>query len=337
MNKKLLFSLVFLMLITFCNISATSTTSKIISFLQGHTDPDSTQDERNATIITLLEKIKKEDLNNVVSDHGMTLLHWAALKGNETIMKYLIARGADCKQITNDGTALHFASTPECVEILIVNGADVNAERPIYGTTPLHSNYIHRSFKSVKLLVKQGANVNAKSDNLFNDGPTPLHHVQNEKTALFLIKKGADVHAKDTKGRTPLHFIVRNDDKKVTKALLDHGAQEDINVQDEKGKTPLHYASAANARLLVNYGANKDTCDSIDGTPLHTAITDMDTKKVGILLECNADKYAICKNSMQTPLKLAKSQRKKRTHCPATKREIRDLFRTKPKSDQEEK
>ena len=140
----------------------------------------------------------------------------AALDGNIEAVKQHLASGADVNATDMIGrTPLHYAAgvlykewvegenaeglvvrTKEITELLIANGADVNAKDDVLEFTPLHlaAEYGHKEI--AESLIAKGADVNAKT----NSGRTPLHlaayHGQTEIVEL-LIAKGADVNAKD--------------------------------------------------------------------------------------------------------------------------------------------
>lgn len=65
---------------------------------------------------------------NAQDDGGMTLVHWAADRGNCTILECLLRHGVDANVRDADGqTALHYAASIghlECVQMLINYGAD---------------------------------------------------------------------------------------------------------------------------------------------------------------------------------------------------------------------
>ena len=80
-----------------------------------------------------------------------------------------------------------------------------------------------------------------------------------EETVLLLIKKGAIVDLPNLVGlRTPLHDSVRMGSERITKILLQNGANP--NVFDFTNCSPIHFASRRGEpemiKLLINYGAN---------------------------------------------------------------------------------
>jgi len=126
---------------------------------------------------------------------------------------------------TTEIQSLHHTYDVEMTQLLIENGADVNA-RNVYGSTPLH---LVSTIEIAKLLIKNGADINAD-----NHGYTPLHTILSVEVGQLLIDNGADVNAIARYGRTPLH-IIRN--VKITKLLIKNGA--DINATDDFGQTPF--------------------------------------------------------------------------------------------------
>ncbi len=350
MNKKILLNLTFFTMLTCSNIAA-STVTEIIDFINSKEYKNLTQEEKDTKLTTFIEKCDSSDINTQ-DKCGDTLLHKIAEAGNAKIMELLLNKGADVhlKGEIND-TPLHRAATPECVKLLINRGANIHA-RTRGGYTPLNCQEILKQPKSVKLLIQLGANVNTKTE----FGDTPLHNATSPKVAKILIKNGADVHARtwgrsNLAGQTPLHRAVwhydettaqRAKSKKFIKVLLNNGALDDINVQDKYGRTPLHFASHKNARILINHGADINICENEYGTPLHEAVKFKRYKKARILLECGANKYAICRHKESkigsiTPLRLAKTQRKNEEGYIRTNKKTRELFRTKQKAAQQEK
>tara|TARA_B100001013_G_C24348103_1_gene339258 strand:- start:103 stop:423 length:321 start_codon:yes stop_codon:yes gene_type:complete len=98
-------------------------------------------------------------------------------------------------------------------------GASVNP-RGIGVTHPRGSAlHVVENKAIAELLIAEGADVDA--DNL--DGETPLHRAAfrgHEEIAELLIAKGADVNAKDELGWTPLHNAAYKCQKEVAELLI---------------------------------------------------------------------------------------------------------------------
>ena len=99
------------------------------------------------------------------------LLHQAVIDGNIEAVKQHIAAGADVNAKAENGvTPLHWTETEEIAELLIAQGADVNAKDDWSGSTPLHRAATFGYKEIAELLIGKGADVNART----GSGETPL-------------------------------------------------------------------------------------------------------------------------------------------------------------------
>lgn len=160
-----------------------------------HTDLDIFEAACVADKDTLFELIEKDPRQiNAYSIDGFTSLGLASFFGHVELVALLIEKGANPAIAANNPykvTPLHSAcaiSNYEIAELLIKNGADVNA-RQMQGVTPLHSAAHNGQTKIVILLIDNGAAVNSKMDN----GQTPLFMAiekDHKETAELIAKNG---------------------------------------------------------------------------------------------------------------------------------------------------
>jgi cytohesin len=148
-------------------------------------------------------------------------------------------------------TALHVAvvrRNKEMVQLLIQNGADVNA-KGYHGRTAMDIAKMVKNNEMVDLLKKHRRNAPTEDDDY---GLIPLHHavVQGDiELVKSLLKEGVSVNSRDNAGRTALHYAagakanrhrVSKGNVEVARLLLESSA--DIDIADKYGWTPLYYS-----------------------------------------------------------------------------------------------
>jgi ankyrin repeat protein len=133
-------------------------------------------------------------------------------------------------------------------------------------------------------------------------------------TVAFLLNRGADPNHPDSRGKTPLAWVIgysEADDGtriRMLKMLLDAGADPKAVEPDDYRFTALHEAALLGqteiARILLNRGADVRATDKDGNTPLHWVGPHVDTAK--FLLDAGADPLSQSKKG-STPIDWARA------------------------------
>lgn len=136
------------------------------------------------------------------------------------------------------------------------------------GRTPLFYAVGRHETKMLAWWLRKGAKVDVQD----RDGTTPLMHAAEEghvETARTLLKHGASLAARDRLGANVMHYAVRahaRDAARFVRELLDLGLP--VDSMDVNGLTPLHVTTAANAKVLLDAGADPNRRDTAGRPPL---------------------------------------------------------------------
>lgn len=144
--------------------------------------------------------------------------------------------------------------------------------------------------------------------------PTSLHICARYDFAeemLALLEENPQLHdvldSKDWSGATPLCKAARSNGLRVTKLLLERGA--DVSVGDDEGSTALHYAaywgSSEVLNLLLDRALDVNLPDTLGMTPLLLAVYQGRRPAILQLLNHGADLSARTKYDSLTALQLA--------------------------------
>jgi len=198
-------------------------------------------------------------------------LHSAAARRDLVALRMLLRNrfvGCTNTPAAAGETALHHASTPETVDLLLEYGANINAKQEPCGDTPLHWAARNKPvYAVVNTLLQRGAGVNTHN----SLGETPLHVAcENGHTTTIhqLLQAGADIDATSVFG-TPLHIAIRHRRMETTQLLLQSGASIE-QTPSQSTKQLLHtcaekcHTLPSGVRILLEYGAriepDTDTC-----------------------------------------------------------------------------
>ena len=240
-------------------------------------------DSKSVTADDIRLLISKGANVNARSRSYLTPLMQAAYESNPEIIQVLIENGADLEARSGTkSTALKlaacFSKSPEVVQVLIDNGAEIES-RDEYGRTPLMiraSYFSLGSPENIQVLLENGADIEARD----HEGMTPLMRAASgnqPENIQVLLENGAQINARDTYNGTPLkHAIFQRREADIVQLLLDNGA--DIEERHNGGRTPLMLAAWTSTpevvQLLLDNGADINARDNFGNTPLHYSILD---------------------------------------------------------------
>lgn len=249
---------------------------------------------------------------------GKTPLMYAAIKGNEKIVKTLIDKGAKIDTKSDSGfTALMYAvqsNHPDIVTALIDMGAYLETISPENETALIIAIEIS-SLEIIDILLEKGAHINAKD----TKGLPIILYAAGEKEEIInrLLEAGADINASNQKQETILMLVIKNSFVGM-KFLLENGANP--NISNSEGKSPLMMAMhnpyvlnmQAMIETLLDYGADSDFINKDGISPLMYAVH---LKKIDVLKLLIAHGTNINKknNAGETALSLAKKTNDKKS------------------------
>lgn len=199
---------------------------------------------------------------DVVNKGGFNVLHAAACRGMVDVVKAAHARGVDVNAIDWKSwqTPLHYAASKgdvTMVETLLRLGADTEQEDKD-GKTPM---YLAHTADVMRVLVEHGAHIDGRGSR-----HTPLQVAANtknetkfwQKRMKGLIQYGASLTAMDALGYTPLQLAVSRGIVGSVRTLVEAGA--DVEMRDHNGQSPLmhacNYGYVEIARILLDAGAD---------------------------------------------------------------------------------
>ncbi|CAG2186345.1 unnamed protein product [Mytilus edulis] len=218
-------------------------------------------------------------------------IHIAAGKGFLGFVKKLVNNGVNANSLDlEEKTALHWAASfghVSVIDYLISAGASVNAAQ-VDGFTPLHCAAALDHDEACKIIIENDAQLNAIDD----DGWTPVHHAAaygHFSVVKTLHEAGASLLLKTPINDNTLHISSYTSTKyKVDILRYLVQCKVPLNDRDGYGNTALHIACTHNlydnAKCLIELGAELDTCDDYDDSPLLSAACAYDNHNIVSLL-----------------------------------------------------
>ncbi|XP_070541888.1 ankyrin repeat and SOCS box protein 7-like [Ptychodera flava] len=230
-------------------------------------------------VATVKECLTHGSTPNEADLNGWTLLHLAASRGRERVLRVLLDSGGRTELRDGIGgfTALHYAAMHGRTRIArLLLDFDRNSKHNVVdiqsgdGWTPLHvaAHYGRDSFAD--LLLQHQASVDSKSDK----GTTPLQLAMiRERTAC--IKMLLQWHANiNVQLGFPLRYAVIKSNHSICQLLLKRGA--DVNLgRQEDGQTSLHLSALKDdleaCKILYRYGADPNIKNHDGLTPFEVS------------------------------------------------------------------
>ncbi|XP_071491103.1 uncharacterized protein [Diadema antillarum] len=216
---------------------------------------------------------------NVSDQHNKTPLHWAAEMDHVDIMKFFLQSGGN-EHVNNpdtfERTALHYAAergNNTMIRLLLEHSAECDAKDGME-KTPVHvaaqAGYVH----CVEELLRNTPDLLNEDD---RDGMTPLLtacYYGSHVVVMALLKMGADISKVNDEHRTALILAAANNHVMTMSLLIEHNC--DINAIDKTKNTALHLCCDAGhiaaANLLIRAGADQSCSNDQGFTPLELAI-----------------------------------------------------------------
>ncbi|MDR0740325.1 MAG: ankyrin repeat domain-containing protein [Puniceicoccales bacterium] len=258
------------------------------------------------------------------------LIHVKAAKGNIADVQRLLGEGVDPnKKDINGNTPLHFAGTPDVIDLLCSQRANPNATNKS-GDAPLHTKvralletkiqYKKEKMQSllscIKQLLQKGANKNKRN----HAGYSPESTVEQALlTGVFYdgsIRRNISRDAREAYTEAQrlfsqfqaksLHDVVADDDMEEVLRLLDEEGANPNGIHDRFGCAPLHIVQTPEmVEVLCGKGANINGLDQWGNTPLLCALSfgSPNLKLIEKLLKKGA-RIDILNQQGQTPVSL---------------------------------
>ncbi|XP_068900839.1 ankyrin repeat domain-containing protein 50-like [Tenebrio molitor] len=241
----------------------------------------------------LQELLKVVDIEARDQDNK-TILHIASYYGHETLVEYLLDKGANTDATNKNGRIpLHLASQLGHVKVVkqLLDKVHKSTARDNWGLTPL-SRAAYKGHKEVvKLLLDAGFNANAQNYRK----ETPLHgaaHQGHNEVIDLLISKGANVEAVCEDKKTCLHEAAKNGMTETVRHLVNFFSNI-INNVTTQGETALHIAAKYGyltvVQELVSAKANVSITNNCKKTALDLAVENSRTEVVEFLQDYKAN------------------------------------------------
>jgi len=258
---------------------------------------------------TFALKIKNLKDVNVLGSRGDTLMNAAVFYNNIDAAQLLYSMGADVN-LANPATGetplmtAMRAGNDTMLEFLIAAGANLNAVSN-YGATPLLLAVENKNSVWVDRLISRGATAGSSPANLLN-----FVARGNVTGAAAMLKSGVSPNIKDAHGFTPLYMAASMGNLEMVQWIA--GYKADLNAPVNDGSTPLigaaRYRKPDVIAFLLDKGANVNAQNKNGETALYWAAANNMVTSSDQLLTMKAD-ASLKTRSGYTPLRAAQERK----------------------------
>ena len=252
-------------------------------------------------------------LKGKVGEKGNSLIHFAAKRGSNDTIDYLLDRGMQIDKKNHYGqTPLHIAcenGNVNTIEFLLQNEADINAKDKL-SQTPLITAMKCNKEDAASFLIINGCKVNEVDYHSWS-ALFYAAEVGNIKLIKLLIEKKADIDIQDQDGYTPFQVAVLNNKIEASNLLRSD--------EDGSGSIDIFFTAVTQGNIAIvkdQLSKGIDVNQKKNGvTPLMIAASNDDVDMIKILLEKGADTKARDSNG-RTPQQIARKQKTKKLLKP---------------------
>ena len=190
---------------------------------------------------------------NAINSYGENALRTAITAGNMVSLKYLIEKGANLNNASDDGIpplsqAVAIQNFDAVDLILAQDNTDMYfVWGDVWTGSPVYMCVSHADTYTLEQMIKKGLDINHDYSE-YGATPIMLYAVAQRKhlklddykqLISFLILNKADINKSDNNGVTPLMLALKHSDIEGFNALIVGGA--DTKLKDNSGKTAMDY------------------------------------------------------------------------------------------------
>ena len=250
----------------------------------------------NSVAVQHLLEFGESGLFSQAGHQALSPLHLAAYNGHRDTLLILLSRFNTVDLTDSLGrTPLYlssYAGKPDCVSLLLEQGAMVTRPASGCGLTPVHCAASQGHVECLRLLLDNTEDSGAPdtpATTVLAASPLMMAAYPGHKQCVeLLIRYGASVRSVDTSGRSALVWSVVSGQEDCVRVMIEAGA--DPRSRDSRGRTAAHVAAAHGqvivlGTLLGTDSSSLSTTDKDGYTPVHYAAYHGQTAALEMVLQ----------------------------------------------------